>query len=213
MESRAFTVSLTKNPMISMNVIPGHFTTSHFHTNYYLDLDKLKTNALVAKDVAQELASPYLANTLVDTIVCIEGTEVIGAYLAEEFLRKGTSVADSGRDIHVVTPKSNVNRQLTFQHNIQKVIFNKNVILLVSSISSGITLNSALECLSYYGGILVGVSALFNAYPDRQEHEVHSLFTSKDIPGYQLFSPGQCVMCKQGRKLDAIIVHDGYIRM
>jgi orotate phosphoribosyltransferase len=213
MESRAFTVSLTKNPMISTNVIPGHFTTSHFHTNYYVDLDKLKTNVLVAKDVAEELALPYLKNTIVDTIVCIEGTEVIGAYLAEKLIREGTAMINSGRDIHVVTPKSNVNRQLTFQHNIQKIIFNKNVILLVSSISSGITLNSALECLSYYGGVLVGVSALFNAYPDKQEYNVNSLFTSKDISGYQLFSPGECTMCKGGRKLDAIIVHDGYIRM
>ena len=42
MESRAFTVSLTKNPVISTNIIPGHFTTSHFHTNCYVDLDKLK---------------------------------------------------------------------------------------------------------------------------------------------------------------------------
>ncbi|NLX71594.1 MAG: hypothetical protein GX024_12050 [Clostridiales bacterium] len=213
MEDRAFTVSLDKNPVISMKVIPGHFTTSHFHTNYYLDLDNLKTNASVARDVAEELALPYLSSTLVDTIVCIEGTEVIGAYLADELLREGTSVVNSGRDIHVVTPRSNVNRQFIFHHNIQKVIYNKNIILLVSSISSGITFNSALECLSYYGGKLVGVSALFNAYPDMHEQEVHSLFTSKDIPGYQLYSPGECAMCKEGRKLDAIIVHDGYIRM
>ena len=77
MEDRAFSVSLTKNPSISMNVIPGHFTTSHFHTNYYLDLDNLKTNVSIARDVAVELALPYLTTKLVDTIVCMEGTEVI----------------------------------------------------------------------------------------------------------------------------------------
>jgi orotate phosphoribosyltransferase len=213
MESRAFTVSLTKNPVINTNIIPGHFTTSHFHTNCYVDLDKLKTNALVAKDVAAELALPYLKSTYVDTIVCIEGTEVIGAYMAEELLKKGLSGANSDRDIHVVTPKSNVNKQLTFQHNIQKVIYNKRIVLLASSVSSGITLNSALDCLSYYGGILAGVSALFNAYPNKHEQKVNSLFTSKDIPDYQLYSPGECIMCKKGLKLDAIIVHDGYIRM
>lgn len=86
MKSKAFTVSLPKNPSINMNVIPGHFTTSHFHISHYLDLDDLKTNSSLARDVAVELALPYLASTLVDTIVCMEGTEVIGAYMAEEYL-------------------------------------------------------------------------------------------------------------------------------
>ncbi|NLI61351.1 MAG: phosphoribosyltransferase [Clostridiales bacterium] len=213
MKNKAFSVSLTKNPSVSMNVIPGHFTTSHFHANHFLDLDDLKTNSTVARDVAMELALPYLANTLVDTIVCMEGTEVIGAYMAEELLREGISVINSGREIHVVTPISNVNRKLTFQSNKQELISNRNIIVLVSSISSGITLNSALECLSYYGGKIVGVSALFNADSIEYDREIHSMFTNKDIPNYQLFTLNECPMCKEGRKLDAIIVHDGYIKI
>ncbi len=213
MKDRAFTVSLTKNPDISMNVIPGHFTTSHFHTSHYLDLDNLKTNALVARDVARELALPYLTTTPVDTIVCMEGMEVIGAYLAAELMQEGTSVINSDREIHVVTPISNINRKLMFQSNMQELILNRNIIVLVSSISSGITLNSALECLSYYGGILVGVSALFNACPQIHEQEIHAMFTNEDITDYQVFSPIECPMCKEGHKLDAIIVHDGYIKI
>ncbi len=213
MKDRAFTVSLTKNPTINMDVIPGHFTTSHFHTTHYLDLDNLKTNATVAKDVAIELALPYLTSTLVDTIVCMEGMDVVGAYLAEELLQEGTSVINSGREIHVVTPISNVNKNLMFQSNMQELIYNRNIILLVSSVASGTTLNSALECLSYYGGNLVGISALFNAYPEKQEQEIHSMFTYEDIPDYKIFNPNECPMCKEGRKLDAIIVHDGYIKI
>jgi orotate phosphoribosyltransferase len=213
MKNEAFTVSLTKNPVINMNVIPGHFTTSHFHVTHYLDLDNLKTNALRARDVARELALLYLTSTLVDTIVCLEKTEVIGAYMAEEILQEGTSVINSGREIHVVTPISNVNRNLMFQTNMQELIFNRNIILLVSSISSGTTVNSALECLSYYGGILVGISALFNACPDKYEQEINSVFTSEDIPGYEIFSPSECPMCKEGHKLDAIIVNDGYLKI
>lgn len=213
MKNEAFTVSLTKNPVINMNVIPGHFTTSHFHVTHYLDLDNLKTNALRARDVARELALLYLTSTLVDTIVCLEKTEVIGAYMAEEILQEGTSVINSGREIHVVTPISNVNRNLMFQTNMQELIFNRNIILLLSSISSGTTVNSALECLSYYGGILVGISALFNACPDKYEQEINSVFTSEDIPGYEIFSPSECPMCKEGHKLDAIIVNDGYLKI
>jgi orotate phosphoribosyltransferase len=213
MEMKAFTVPLNKNPEIVMNVIPGHFTTSHFHLTHYLDLNDLKTNASLAREVAIELALPYLSTTLIDTIVCMEGTEVIGAYMAEELLQEGTSVVNSGKKIHVVTPTNNINRQLVFQSNMQGLINEQNIILLVSSISSGITVKSALGCLSYYNGKLAGISALFNAFPEESEQEIHSLFTSEDIPGYQTFRPEECEMCKAGHKLDAIILPGGYTKI
>lgn len=82
LENRAFTVSLKKNSSIKMNVIPGHFSTKHYHSTHYLDLCNLKNNATIASNIAAEMALPYMVNKLVDTIVCIEGTEVIGAYMA-----------------------------------------------------------------------------------------------------------------------------------
>lgn len=213
MKNQGFTVSFPKNPSINLKVIPGHFTTNHFHTNSYLDLDNLKTNASVAKSVAVELALPYSMHTIVNTIVCMEGTEVIGAYLAEELMKQDKLSINSGKNIYVVTPISNVHRKLIFQSNTQELIANRNIILLVSSVSSGITLYSALDCLAYYGGKIVGISALFNAFPEKHEHEIHAMFTNEDIPGYQIYSPAECPMCKAGRKLDAIIVHDGYIKI
>ncbi len=210
MKSKTFTVSLTKNPAITMNVLPGHFTTSHSHLNHYLDLDNLKTNSSLAREVAVELALPYLTSTLVDTIVCMEGTEVIGAYMADELLKEGVSAINCGKEIYVVTPMYNVNKKLMFQSNMQELITDQNILLLVSSISSGISIKSALECLSYYGGNLVGISALFNAYPEKMEHEIFSLFTDEDIPGYRIFNTSECSMCKAGRKLDAIIMNGGY---
>lgn len=213
MRRKMFTVSLTKNPDIVMDVIPGHFTTSHFHLTHYLDLDNLKTNAARAIDVATELSLPYLSTTLVDTIVCMEGTEVIGAYLAEELTRQGTSVINAGREIYVVTPLNNVNKQLIFKSNTQELIDEKNILLLVSSVSSGITIKAALECLSYYNGNVVGISALFNAFPGTGEQRVNSLFTGEDFPHYKMLSPDECDMCKNGRKLDAIIMEGGYTRI
>lgn len=210
MKAKSFTVSLPKNPVINMNVIPGHFSTSQFHISHYLDLFDLKTNASIARDVATELALPYLANVPIDTIVCMEGTEVIGAYVAEELIRDGIGVLNSNETVHVLVPIHNINRKLMFQSNMQEQITNRNVLLLVSTISSGTTIQSALECLSYYGGRVVGISALFNAYPDNSEQEIHSMFTSEDIPGYKIYTPDKCPLCKDGKELDAIIMHYGY---
>jgi len=210
MEDRAYSVSLTKNPLISMKVIPGHFTTNHFHISHYLDVSELKTNAVIAKDVARELSIPYLANVSVDTIVCMEGTEVIGAYLAEELMQEGVGVINSGKEIRVLKPVISANGKLLFQCNVQQYIRDKEIVLLVASISSGTTIGRALDCITYYGGVVAGISALFNAYPAGDEQVIHSMFTREDIPGYQVYSMGECTMCKEGQKLEAIINSEGY---
>jgi orotate phosphoribosyltransferase len=213
MEEKAFKISLTKNPIISIKVIPGHFTTSNAHTNNYLDVSGIKSSALVACDVAQELAIPYLTSTIVDTIVCMEKTEVIGAFLAHELQQHGTTVMNEGNEIHVVTPSNNVNGNMIFQDNLIEWISNKHVILLVASVSSARALRIGMDCISYYGGILDGISALFVASPEKQKEKINALFTSDDIPGYKLFSTAECEMCKAGIKLDAIVSSEGYTKI
>jgi orotate phosphoribosyltransferase len=58
MKDKAYKVALEKNPIISMEVIPGHFTTSGTHTTHFLDVSELKSNSVVARDIARELAVP-----------------------------------------------------------------------------------------------------------------------------------------------------------
>ena len=206
----SFEISLEKNPLISMTVTPGHFTTSSSHISHYLDVGRLKLNATVAQDVARELALPYINSTIVDTIVCMENTETIGAFLAQEFLREGVSVMNAGREIHVVTPVYNTSGKLVFQDNIREWITRKGVLVIVSSVSSGRTVESALECISYYGGDIAGVSSLFLALPNALGWKINSLFTSDDIPGYKAYSTNECEMCKAGVKLDALVSSEGY---
>jgi orotate phosphoribosyltransferase len=213
MEDKAFIISLEKNPIISIRVIPGHFTTSNAHINNYLDVSGLKSSVLVARDVAQELAIPYLTSTIVDTIVCMEKTEVIGAYLAQELLQHGATVMNSGSEIHIVTPANNVNGNMMFQDNLVEWITNKHIILLVASVSSARALHIAMDCISYYGGILAGISALFVASPENQKEKINALFTSEDIPGYRLFTTAECELCKAGHKLDAIVSSEGYTKI
>jgi len=210
MENKSFSIELEKNPKISIKVIPGHFSASNTHSNHYLDVSRLKSNAQVAQDVARELAVPYLTSTIVDAVVCMDRTTVVGAFLAEELFMHGIMVINAGSEIHVFAPMSNVNGKLVFHDSMLDRILNKNVVLLVASISSGRTLNTAMECLDYYGANLVGVSALFLGSLHKPQREINALFTSEDIPDYKLFSPDKCEMCKSGQKLDAMVTSEGY---
>ena len=213
MENNAYKVSLAKNPKISIKVIPGHFATNSSHISHYLDVSTLKSNALIAQDVARELALPYLSSCPIDTIVCMENTKVIGAFLAQELSQHGMKVLNSGCEINVVTPMSNINGKLVFFDSEIEWIENRNILLLVATISSGRTVRSALECLEYYGGKLVGISALFLASSERLKHESHSLFTTEDIEGYKVYKPSECEMCKAGLKVDIIVGSDGYTKI
>jgi len=212
MEENAFNISLEKNPAISIKAIPGHFTTNNVHVNYFLDVWELKSNASLSRDIARELAIPYVASTLIDTIVCMERTVVIGAYLAEELLREGTAVMNTGGQIHVVTPLSNASGNLIFQDNAIEWIKNRNILLLIASISSGATTKMATECIEYYGGRLAGISSLFFS-SEQFEYKINALFTSADIPGYKVYRLSDCEMCKAGLKLDAIISSEGYTKI
>ena len=210
MERKTFSVTLERNTNISMDVIPGHFSTGNLHTNFFLDVSRLKADAMLAREVARELAVPYFSCTPVDTIVCIEHTKVIGAYLAEELFEEGISILNEGAEIFVVTPKTCPDGTLIFYDNEVRLISNRNVLLLTTTVSSGRSVNAALECLSYYGGRVVGVSALFLCADAEVNGEVKTLFTSDDVPGYRTYPCGECSICKSGQPLDAIISSEGY---
>ena len=74
---------------VPLKVVPGHFATNHSHINYYIDMTTLKTRVSEAQEVARDLVGLYLYNTFVDTIVCLDGMDVVGAYLAEELTKAG----------------------------------------------------------------------------------------------------------------------------
>ena len=71
MESRSIKVKCAKNSKMSIDIIPGHFATSHSHVNYYVDMTKIKHRIAMAQEAAATLASEY-AGTPVDTIVCMK---------------------------------------------------------------------------------------------------------------------------------------------
>jgi orotate phosphoribosyltransferase len=70
-----------------------------------------------------------------------------------------------------------------------------------------------MDCVSYYGGKLAGISALFVASPGTQKEPINALFTSEDIPAYKLFTTADCELCRAGVKLDAIVSSEGYTKI
>ena len=89
MESRAIKIKSPKNSKISIKVIPGHFATNHSHINYYIDMTSIKHRHAMAYEAAATMAMKYENNTMVDTIVCMDGCEVIAAFLARYLSKSG----------------------------------------------------------------------------------------------------------------------------
>ena len=71
----------TNKSNLFLRVAKGHFATSHSHINYYIDVTTQKSRLSEAKAVAKELVAAYQHNTIVDTVLCLDGTQVIGTCL------------------------------------------------------------------------------------------------------------------------------------
>ena len=85
-EHQAMKVYSKYNNMVSINVIPGHFATNHSHITHYIDMTTLKSRQSMARAAAKSIASEYMSSTVVDTIVCMDGTEVIGCKLSRKII-------------------------------------------------------------------------------------------------------------------------------
>ena len=199
---------------ITLNAAPGHFATSSSHINYYIDVTRLKVRANEAREAARSLKNRMLHHvTTVDTIVCMDGTEVLGAYLAEE-LEKGHFLNNNKHEtVYIVSPEVNSINQLLFRENIRPSIEGKNVLLLLATMTTGETVRKSLECIEYYGGNVVGVSAIFGTMTKVEDTEVFPLFMTEDLPGYQTFAPHECPYCKKGMPIEAMVNGFGYSKL
>ncbi|MCI9272936.1 MAG: orotate phosphoribosyltransferase [Clostridiales bacterium] len=209
MDGRAMEIQSKRNKKITIKVVPGHFATSHSHVNYYVDMTEIKSKHRMARRAARELAQSY-SGTAVDTLVCLEGTRIVGAFLAEELAQAGIN---KDADLAVITPEINPNNQMLFRDNVQRMLWNKRVLLLVASVTTGKTINRSLECIRYYGGEVVGVSALFSAVEEINGLEINSIFDTGDLQNYNTYSYHDCPLCKDKIKIDAMVNSYGYSKI
>ncbi len=213
MEKRTMKIPSKADGSVFLRVIPGHFATNHSHINHYIDMTTLKSRKSEAQGAAKLLAQRYSMTTVVDTIVCMDGCGVIGAYLADELQKAGVMSVNQHQTLYVVTPELDNNGQLIFRDNTQFMIEKKNVLLLLATATTGQTIDRALQSIAYYGGIVSGIAALFSAITKANGVPVNTIFSQKDLPDYQTYAFNQCPLCKKNIRVDAIVNGFGYSKL
>ncbi len=203
----------TKKPDLFLRVTKGHFATSNSHSNYYIDVAAQKSRLSEAKAVAEALCNYYRHNTILDTILCLDGMEVVGTCLADQLTAGSYVNMNAHKTIYIVTPESVNSSQLLFRDNIVPMIAGKNVLILAVSVATGRTVETAVDAVKYYGGTVAGISSIFATIEECAGHKVNSVFNPNDLPDYQNYASNQCPMCKNGEKIDGLVNCHGYSKL
>ena len=212
MENKSYKIR-TKYKDLYLRVTKGHFATGHSHINYYIDVTSQKTRLTEAKAVAKELVSYYNTSTIIDTVVCLDGMEVIGACIANELTKGHYLNMNAHQTIYVVTPERISGSQLIFRDNIVPMIEGKHVLIVAASVTTGYTAKAAIEAVNYYGGYAVGICALFATVGECASRQVRAIFDPKDLKDYASYAPHECPMCKNGERVEALVNSFGYSKL
>lgn len=207
MEKRAVEIFSSINREISISVIPGHFATKHSHISHCIDMTKVKSQLNSAKAAAKILADSFMG-TPVDTIITLERMKMVGAFMAEYLSGAGINAR---QNIAVLTPEL-VGDKLILRDNFLPYVMNNHVLLLTASATTGQTVNSGIEGIRYYGGTPVGAATIFGS-DFKCEVPVVKLFGLKDIKGYRSYPQQECPLCKEGKKVEAVVNSYGYSKI
>lgn len=203
----------TKRQNLLLRAQKGHFATSHSHINYFIDVTMQKSRLSEAKAIAEEILSYYQTTTVIDTILCLDGMQVVGTCLAEALTTNNFMNLNAHKTIYVITPEYTTGSQMIFRDNIVPAIMGKNVLILAASVVTGYTAKSAIEAITYYGGRVAGISSIFATVDSFMGYEVVSAFNPNDIPGYDSYAPLECPMCKRGERLQGLVNSFGFSKL
>ena len=142
----------SKNPKARIKIKKGHFATENSHLDTYIDMSTVKTRHHNAQQAAKLIADEYAHNAYINTIVCLDEMEVVGAFLAEELADNNNYSLSKDNNISVITPEYSTFGQILFRDNKQRMIKNKQVLILAPSITTGKSVLTAIEAVLYYGG-------------------------------------------------------------
>lgn len=210
-------ITLMKMPIrrgnAPLRIAHGHFATNHSHINYYVDITYQKTRLSEARDSAQQLVASFVNDTPVDTILCLDGTAVLGTCVADELTKSGFRTVNAHETIYILEPEYSANSQMIFRDNTESMIRGKHVLVLMASVTTGYTAKRAIQAIGYYGGHVAGVAAIYSAVEQVEDYPVRSVYTINDLPGYASYDYRECPYCKEGKKLDALVNSFGYSQL
>ena len=222
------------HPALALKVTKGHFSSDRFHINYYIDMTDLKMRQRNAEEVAKAIVEKYVKRVTlppviglvseamnqmaatnatkapIDTIICMDGCEAIGAYIAKELSEVGFATTNTHKTTYILTPEFDSAGQMVVRENIKPMLKGKHVLVVLATAMSGHTIAKSLRCIFSYGGIVEGISCIFSAISEIEGHPVNSVFEASDLEGFRLSEPDNCPDCKAGVKLDAIVNSYGY---
>ncbi len=221
------------NDKLALKVTRGHFSSDRFHVNYYIDMSSLKMRQSSAVAVAKAMVKKYVnrvelsksfgvseemlqyskafaTKRTIDTVICMDGCEVIGAYVAQELSSMGFSTTNAHKTSYIITPEFDSAGQMVVRENIKPMLKDKHVLVVLATAMSGHTIEKSLRCIESYGGIVEGISVIFGVVNEIEGHPVNAVFSVEDIPDFRLSDPKDCPDCKNHVKMDAIINSYGY---
>ncbi|WP_026653145.1 phosphoribosyltransferase family protein [Butyrivibrio proteoclasticus] len=200
----------SRNSNVIMRYTKGHFITPHSHVNYYIDMCDAKARMKEARAAGESLAEMYMSSDVIDTILCLNGTEVVGSYMADKLTEAGILSMNSHKTMYITGPEYTGDGQILFRESNQHMIRGKKVLILIDSATTGGTLRSALESVRFYQGEIVGISAIFSVATQIENIPIRALFTMRDLPDYASYAQDSCPLCREAVKIDAICNGFGY---
>jgi orotate phosphoribosyltransferase len=203
-------IDYSKNKDVVLRYIPGHFVTPNSHVNYYMDLSDMKSRQREARATGEELAEMYLASDVIDTVLCLNGMEVVGAYMANKLTKSGIISANRHQTMYITSPEYNAGGQMMFRENIIHMVKNRKVLILIDAATTGETLRSAIRTVKFYGGEVIGISAIYSVATKVDDIQIRALYSNRDLPDYASHRPEDCPMCRDGVEIDAICNGFGY---
>lgn len=212
MEPRFFNIPVCVGD-VTLRVARGHFATRHSHTNYFIDVTHQQSCLQGAEAVAQQLGQRLKSSTIVDTILCMDGTRVIGTCLARQLTQGGYVSVNAGKEIYVLRENVSSNGQLIFRDNARPMLKDKSVLVLLASVTTGTTVEKAIRCVQYYGGTVSGIASIYSHVEEIQGMPVVSLFNTDDLPEYASYTPQDCPLCRKGVEVDAVVDNFGYSKL
>ena len=91
--------------------------------------------------------------------------------------------------------------------------FSSSRLVLAASVTTGYTAQAAVEAIKYYSGRVSGIAAIFATVEECAGYPVRAVFNPKDLGDYASYPSHECPICKEGKKIDALVNSHGYSKL